>query len=376
VAAEPALREAVDAFLGDQPAVDWLQWGHLATSAACTLGDADSWERLSTRHIEVARASGALPPLAIAVAGRAMFAVWSGDLETAAELLAEEAAIKDATGIRMYAPGALLLAAYQGRPEESVPLLSSIEAEVIARGEGMGFDVANWATAILHNGLARYAEAAGAAEKVMDEPYDTNVTGWALAELIEGAARSGQTELARAAFARQSQPANVERAGWASGIAARSRALVTEGADAERWYVEAIEQLGRTPMRIELGRAQLLFGEWLRRGNRRVEARSQLRPAYELFAGIGAEAFAERARRELTATGEKVRRREVDTRNDLTDQEEHIARLARDGRTNGEIGAELFLSVRTVEWHLSKVFTKLGITTRRGLHDALPRRDR
>jgi ATP/maltotriose-dependent transcriptional regulator MalT len=163
---------------------------------------------------------------------------------------------------------------------------------------------------------------------------------------------------------------------WALGIAARTRALLANGPDAERWYAEAVERLGRTPFRIELARAHLLYGEWLRRAKRTIDARHQLRTAYDSFASIGAEAFAERTRRELTATGEKVRKRQVDTRNDLTAQEEHVARLARDGRTNSEIGAELFLSARTVEWHLSNVYTKLGIASRRDLQGALPRLDR
>ena len=165
---------------------------------------------------------------------------------------------------------------------------------------------------------------------------------------------------------------------WAVGIEARSRALVTEGEDAERWYAEAVERLARTPFRTELGRAHLLYGEWLRREGRRVDARQQLASAYDMFSAMGAEAFAERTRRELLATGEKVRKRapDAETRNALTPQEEHVARLARDGRTNAEIGAELFLSVRTVEWHLRKVFMKLGVSSRKDLKNALPTRGR
>jgi DNA-binding CsgD family transcriptional regulator len=165
-------------------------------------------------------------------------------------------------------------------------------------------------------------------------------------------------------------------ADWGKGVEARSRALLGSGEDAERWYAEAVRRLGRTPLRPDLARAHLLYGEWLRREHRRIDARRQLRTAYELFTAIGADAFAERARREMLATGEKVRRRAVDTATELTAQEEHIARLARDGRTNPEIGAALFISARTVEWHLRKIFTKLGITSRKGLHDALPARGR
>ena len=178
------------------------------------------------------------------------------------------------------------------------------------------------------------------------------------------------------ALRRLSELTAVEGSDWAAGIEARSRALLSEGPEAEQRYAEAIERLGRTPLQPELGRAHLLYGEWLRRENRRLDARSQLRTAYEMFAVLGADGFAERARRELHATGEKVRKRGVDTDHELTPQEEHIARLARDGHTNSEIGAELFITSRTVEWHLRKVFIKLGITSRKGLHDALPTRGR
>ena len=376
-AGEQPLRDAVTMFLDGQPAADWLQWGWVATGAACMIWDADSLALLSARHIDACRASGALAPLAFALASFAMVAVWSGDFEAATALIAESAALKDVTGIQMHAPGELMLAAYQGRSEEASRLISTVVSDAIAGGEGLGFDVAQWATAILHNGLGGYAEASAAAEQVVDEMLETNMTGWALAELVEGAARSGNAELADEALRRLSAAVtHLSGSDWALGIAARSRALLAEGADAERWYAEAIERLGRTPFRIELARAHLLYGEWLRRANRRIDARLQLRTAYDSFASIGAEAFAERARRELMATGEKVHKRQLGTRNDLTTQEAHIARLARDGRTNSEIGTELFLSFRTVEWHLRKVYTKLGIASRRELHGALPRLDR
>jgi DNA-binding CsgD family transcriptional regulator len=197
------------------------------------------------------------------------------------------------------------------------------------------------------------------------------VTGCVLPELIEAAVRSGQPGLAVEAMGRLSAMI-IQGSDWASGIEARSRALVSKGEVADHYYTEAIKRLGSTPLRPDLARAHLLYGEWLRRENRRIDARQQLRAAYGMFAAMGADAFAERARRELLATGEKVRKREIDTNSELTPQEEHIARLARDGRTNPEIAAELFITARTVEWHLRKVFTKLGITSRKGLHDALP----
>ena len=376
-AGEQPLRDAVNMFRDGQPDADWLQWGWVATGAACMIWDADSLALLSARHIEVCRATGALAPLVFALASFAMVAVWRGDFEAATALIAESAALKDVTGIRMHAPGELMLAAYQGRPEEASPLISSVVSDAIASGEGLGFDVAQWTTAILHNGLGGYAKASAAAEQVVDEMLETNMTGWALAELVEGAARSGNAELAAEALRRMSAAVeHLSGSDWALGIAARSRAQLAEGAAAERCYAEAIERLGRTPFRVELARAHLLYGEWLRRAGRRFDARRHLRTAYDSFASIGAEAFAERTRRELLATGEKVGRRQLGTRNNLTAQEKHVARLARDGQSNSEIGAELFLSGRTVEWHLGKIYTKLGIASRRELQTVLPRLDR
>jgi DNA-binding CsgD family transcriptional regulator len=221
--------------------------------------------------------------------------------------------------------------------------------------------------------LVQYEDALTAAESATAEIYLPIGTQVVLPELIEAATRTGKRALAQDAMVRLSEMTAIEDADWAAGIGARCLALVSERAEAEQWYGEAIDRLGRTPLRPDLARARLLYGEWLRRENRRVDARQQLRLAHETFVNIGAEGFAERARRELVATGERVRRRTPDARNDLTPQEARIARLALDGRTNPEIGAQLFLSVRTVEWHLSKVFTKLGISSRRELKDAIPR---
>jgi DNA-binding CsgD family transcriptional regulator len=214
-----------------------------------------------------------------------------------------------------------------------------------------------------------------AAERAAYEMEVPNGTGWALIELIEAATRCRQTDVAREAMQRLPEH-TLEGADWAVGLEARCRALVTEGDAAEHWYTDAVERLGRTPFRTDLARAHLLYGEWLRREGRRIDARRHLTAAHEMFAVMGAEAFAERTRRELLATGEKVRKRDVQSaaRNELTPQEEHIARLARDGRSNADIAAELFLSVRTVEWHLRKIFIKLGVTSRNGLKTALPAR--
>jgi ATP/maltotriose-dependent transcriptional regulator MalT len=236
--------------------------------------------------------------------------------------------------------------------------------------------VTNWSTAVLHNGLGRYAEAVAAAEQADDESHGQVITAWVLPELIEAAVRSGDAEVAGKALPRLSAIASAGGTDWATGVEARARALLSDGADAERCFADAVERLGRSQARPDLARAHLLYGEWLRRTGRRLDAREQLRAAHDMFAAMGAEAFAERSRRELLATGEKVRKRTVDTQHELTPQEEHIARLARDGRTNPEIGAALFISARTVEWHLRKVFTKLGVTSRKDLPDALPIRGR
>jgi DNA-binding CsgD family transcriptional regulator len=329
---------------------------------------------LSTRHVELARASGALAPLSIALNGRGSVATHCGDFETATSLAAEKDAINEVTGIRLASTCDLLLAGYRGRPAEAIPLFSATTEDSIARGEGGAVQLASWAAAVLHNGLGRYVEALAAAQPATEETYQPLGTQLVLPELIEAAVRTGREELAREALERLSAMTTIEGSDWAKGLEARSRALLSEGQDAERGYAEAVERLGRTPLRPELGRAHLLYGEWLRREHRRLDARRQLRAAHQLLAAIGADAFAERARAELLATGEKVRKREVDTHSQLTPQEEHIVRLARDGRTNPEIGAQLFISARTVEWHLRKVFTKLGITSRRDLYDAFPRR--
>jgi ATP/maltotriose-dependent transcriptional regulator MalT len=225
------------------------------------------------------------------------------------------------------------------------------------------------------NGLGRYEDALAAAIAASDDTPELFVSMWSLSELIEAAVRTGDTDRARRALKRLGEHTHASDADWALGVAARSRGLLSDGDDAERLYREAIERLGRTRLRPELARAHLLYGEWLRREGRRVDARGQLRTAHDMLAAIGMDAFAERARRELLATGERVRRRTVDARDELTGQERQIAGLARDGLSNPEIGARLYLSSRTVEWHLGKVFAKLGITSRMGLRDALPSPD-
>jgi len=376
-AAAPKLRQAVDAFRSDGASVEeWLQWGVLASSAAVTLWDFESWDAVSTRQVELARSSGALALLSIALNGQGMIATWSGDFETAAALGAEDEALKQATGVHIAPYGSMLRAAYEGRTEDASALIDASLADSVARGEGLGVALSRWTSAVLHNALGRYEDALAASQHVVDDAPGLYISTWTLVELIEAAVRSGKGDMADDAYERFVATANAGDSDWALGLEARSGALLVEGHAAESLHREAVERLGRTRLRPDLARAHLLYGEWLRRESRRVDAREQLRTAHDIFSAIGAEAFAERARRELLATGEQVRKRREDTRAQLTPQEEHIARLARDGRTNPEIGAELYISARTVEWHLRKVFTKLGITSRKGLQDALPSRER
>jgi DNA-binding CsgD family transcriptional regulator len=349
------------------------QWGVVAeTAAAAALWDFESWDVLVTRHLQLARDAGALPLLVTALESKGILVTWSGDFSGAVSLIAEADAVTAATGIRMASYGGMLLAAYQGREAEASALLATTIENATASGEGIAVQFARWTTAVLFNGLGRYGEALVAARQASDVARELFISHWALAELVEAAVRSGNSDLAAESLDRLVEAASASGTDWGLGIVARSRALVIEDEAAEVLYLEAIARLGRTPLRPELARAHLVYGEWLRRQNRRIDAREQLRIAYETFAGFGALAFAERTRRELLATGEKVRKRSDEARGQLTAQEEQIARLAADGHTNPEIGAQLFLSPRTVEWHLHKVFTKLGITSRMRLRDKLP----
>ncbi len=273
------------------------------------------------------------------------------------------------TGSQLAPYGATGIAAWRGREAEAAELIQANMDGVTSRGEGRGV-TSQYSAALLYNGLGQYDKALAAAE-VACEYDDVGVLGWSLTELIEAAVRSGQPGRASDALGRLAESTSASGTDWGLGTEARSRALLSEGEAAENCYREAIERLGRTRMRPAAARAHLLYGEWLRRENRRRDARTELRTAFELLSTMGIEAFAERARRELLATGERVRKRTVETVSELTAQEAHIARLAVDGRTNVEIGAQLFLSTRTVEWHLGKVYSKLGVGSRRELRLAL-----
>jgi DNA-binding CsgD family transcriptional regulator len=371
-AAEPTLRRAIAAFAaGEASAEEVLRWGWLGARAAIWLWDYDSGFEIPRRAVQLARDSGALEVLAVAdnVCGQA--AAWGGDFELAALLAAEVEAVKEATGSRIGPYAAISLVGLRGREAEASELIEGFIKGATASGQGTAVQYAHWANSVLMNGLGRYEEALTAAVAATESAPQIFIATWALSELIEAASRTGNAEQARIALARLGEQTEASDAHWALGVYAHSRALLSEGDAAEPLYREAIDRLGRTRLRPHLARAHLLYGEWLRREGRRGDARAQLRAAHEAFVAIGMEAFAERARRELVATGEHVRKRRDDTRDQLTPQEEQIARLAREGLSNPEIGAQLFLSPRTVEWHLRKVFTKLGISSRRQLQVAL-----
>jgi DNA-binding CsgD family transcriptional regulator len=326
--------------------------------------------------VQVARDLGALEVLAVAANVLSQAVTLSGDFAGAALLIAEARAVTEATGTLVAPYGALVLAAFRGVEAEASPLIRATIEEATAGGQGTAVQYAHWANAVVMNGLGRYEEALASAVAASDDTPELFVSAWALSELIEAASRTQQTERAERAVARLREDTQASDSGWALGLQARARALLSEGDAAEPLYREAIERLERTRLRPEAARSRLLYGEWLRRANRRVDAREQLRAAYDAFVSMGADGFADRARRELLATGERVRSRGHETRDELTHQEEHIARLARDGLTNPEISAQLFISPRTVEWHLRKVFAKLGISSRKALLDALPDRER
>jgi DNA-binding CsgD family transcriptional regulator len=350
----------------------WLTGVRGGANAALELWDADAWHVLAERQVQVARDMGALVRLQFALQFLARSHLLAGDLTAAAQAIEEDRAIAAAIGTSPVAYTDMLLAAWRGQEALTFELIERRRGEAGALGIGRLARFASHATAVLYTGLGRYDAARDAARPIFEQD-DLGHTPFVVPEVAEAASRTGDAALLKAVTEWMAERSAVTPTDWALGMEARVRALASEAEAAEPLYVESIERLGRTRLRLEAARARLLYGEWLRRESRRVDAREQLRLAREAFLAMGAEGFAERARHELLATGEKVRKRRDDTRDELTPQEEHIARLARDGRTNPEIGAELFLSPRTVEWHLKKVFTKLGITSRRALRDALPR---
>jgi DNA-binding CsgD family transcriptional regulator len=370
--ATPMLKRALSAFRGDDLSNDdSLRWLWLACVTAIHLWDEESWRVLSDRYVQLARDAGALTVLPLALNHRAGCHVHAGEFASAQALGEEAREVSVAIGNPDVSISSLFLAGWRGREVEALRLIEASDRDAAGRGEGRRIGAGRYASAVLYNGLGRYERALAAAEEALAYPRELATSRWALSEQIEAATRSGKPEPAARALAQLSETTRAGGTDWALGIEARSRALLTEGEIAEGLYREAIDRLRRTRIRSELARAHLLYGEWLRRERRRLDAREQLRTAHMLFTEFGMDAFAERARVELEATGEHARKRTVETLDDLTAQEAQISRLAADGATNQEIAAQLFISPSTVDYHLRKAFRKLGVNSRRQLKQHL-----
>lgn len=376
-AAVPDLRKALAAFGHDMSPDEELRWMWLINLAALHLWDDGYWDLLSGRYLQLARTAGALSELPLALSTRAMMLLFAGEVASASVLVDEQRTVTEATGGNLAPYAAMCLAALRGNRTEAFALIERTAREVPQRGEGIGIAVAEWTRAVLHNGVGDYTGAMAAAEQALyhQEYPDIRYPGvahWAAAEYIEAAVRSGRSDTASVVLRWLVEMTGASGSDWALGVEARSRALLADGDDAEGLYQEAITRFGRSRVRTELGRAHLIYGEWLRRDRRRIDAREQLRTAHQLLESMAMAAFAERAHRELVATGETAHKRTAATPNvELTAQEVQIARLAREGLSNPEIGTRLFISSKTVKYHLRKVFTKLDITSRSQLEYVL-----
>ncbi|HXL87864.1 MAG TPA: LuxR C-terminal-related transcriptional regulator, partial [Streptosporangiaceae bacterium] len=374
-AGAPVLRRAVSAFRGtDVSREEGLRWLWLACRAALIVWDDASWDVLSDRQVTLARDAGALIMLPIAFNMHSTARLYAGEFTEAASMVAQAESVTEATGSSIAPYGAVALAAFRGQEAQAAQLLQTATDDAERRGEGRALSFIGWATAVLYNSLGRYEEALAAAQRASEDSPAVQFADWALVELVEAAVRSGVPERAGGAVQRLSGIARACGTDWVLGAEARSRALVSDGTAAENLYREAIDRFGRTRLRVDLARAHLLYGEWLRRQRRRRDARDQLGRAYEIFDSASAAAFAERARIELRAAGGHVPQPTVQTPDTLTEQEALIARLAGDGASNPQIAAQLFISPATVAYHLRKVFTKLGVSSRSQLAPALPAR--
>jgi DNA-binding CsgD family transcriptional regulator len=367
----PTVREALHVYGKGLGIEQEMRWMFLACVAAAHLWDLDRLTALSQRYVRLARDSGALSELPLALSCRFSSFLFSGRFEDAGAEVDELCAAIEAMGNNMTPYGAISLAAYRGDRSEVHSRGEAMTENALRRGEGVGLTVVAWATALLHNGFGDYEDALRAGLTATEYPGDCTSAGWALPELVEAATRTGNTAIAEAALDRLADMTTPSGTDWGLAVEARSRALLSDGAVAEVLYRDAVRLSERAGLRPDLARSHLLYGEWLRRQRRRIDARAQLRHALDLFDDLGMSAFAERARRELAATGEKARRRKLPASTELTAQEAQIARLAREGLSNPEIGARLFISARTVQYHLAKVFTKLGIRSRSQLDAAL-----
>ena len=362
-AAVPVLRQAQRTIEDAMSQTEQLRWMWGATVSTLHLWDDEGWERLADLHLQLVRQTGALGDLAVALSHRGQMHVFAGELALAASIQEALQETTELTGTPLAPYDAVGRVAMRGREAETRQLIKTARAAVIGRGEGAGLSFMDWAESVLYNGLGRYAEALAAARRVVDHT-ELVPLNWAMPELIEAAVRVGEFELAAETDRRLTARSRASGTDWALGIAARSHALLVEDGGADDLYAEAIERLARTRVAVDLARAHLLYGEWLRRQRRRLDARNELRTAHEMFTGFGMEAFAERARVELGASGERARERTVETLDQLTPQESQVARLAAQGNTNREIAAQLFISPNTVEYHLHKAFRKLDVKSR------------
>jgi DNA-binding CsgD family transcriptional regulator len=371
-AAAPALTRALELLLALDVNNDearrslWLAGGRPSVMVAVELWDAEAWHVLAARQAQFARDAGALVHLQLALSFLARSHLLAGELTTAALMIEEERLIAEVTGNPPLRYTDVMLAAWRGQEAQVLELIEATSQEATARG----WSVNSYASSVLYNGLGRYDAAREAAWQVFERDQ-VGYGPFVVPELAEAASRTADEALVSAALEWMSERTRVTPSEWALGIEARVRALLGEGDAADSLYRESIDRLGRTRVRVQLARGHLLYGEWLRRENRRVDAREQLRTAHEMLDTMGLEAFAERAARELRATGETIQKHTAETRGELTAQEAQIARLARDGLSNAEIGTRLFISPRTVEYHLHKVFRKLDISSRNRLHQAL-----
>ena len=371
-AGAPLLRQASGALRDEDPRGEQeLRRPGFAARIAFDLFDDETTNTLATRSVELARERGALGVLPLALNYLATLRSFEGELDAAASLVEEADALADAIGAPRLVFGRFTVLGLRGDEAAVSALVDAAEPVATGRGEGVALTFCDYARALVYNGLGRYEAALSLAASAAAQDEITISSIGALPELVEAAARSGQRDVATGALERLAERTQAAGTDLALGIEARSRALISEGPLAEDHYLDAIGRLSRTRLATAQARAHLVYGEWLRREGRRIDAREQLHAAHDMLAGSGIEAFAERARRELVATGEKARKRTPDTLGDLTAQEAQIAALARKGQSNPEIGAQLFLSPRTVEWHLHKVFTKLDITSRKELDAAL-----
>ena len=364
-AGTPILKKAVAAFR-DEAVVpgEHLPWLWLAGRAAAFIWDYDAWDAFTARQVQIIRDEGALTGLPLTLSTRVGVHLFAGELATAASLLDELEAVVEVTENRAVPNGPLAVAAFRGHGDQLRTLIEASVKDIVDRGEGMALSMARWATAVLCNATGRYGEAFSAATDALENPNELWFSPWATVELIEAASRTKNRSAAKPALDRLAQGTDASGTEWALAVQARCRALLSDGKAAEDLYREAIDRLKPTPLRFEIARAHLLYGEWLRRERRQRDSREPLRAALELFSEFGMEGFAGRAEAELRATGEKARKRTNEARYELTPQEERISVLAAHGSTNREIAAQLYISLATVQYHLSKVYSKYGVKGR------------